>query len=161
MKLNDVCVPPGRVQSSAGLLAGLAASALGTLAGLSADGACFGLAASPARLCFFSVADLKSVSYQPLPDKRNAGMTIQKALTINAVPGYSEHQTGCAIDLTAPGVPAADGSFARSKAFAWMQSHAAEYGFHLSFPPGNKYGYEYEPWHWRYIAGSASAHDVR
>jgi len=70
------------------------------------------------------------------------------------VPGYSEHQTGCAVDLTTPGVPAADVGFAKSKAFTWLQQHGAEYGFHLSFPPGNQYGYEYEPWHWRYIEGS-------
>lgn len=103
-----------------------------------------------------TVSAFRSMAYQThlIREKLDRGMTIRKALSINAVPGYSEHQTGCAVDLTTPGVPAADGSFANSKAFAWMQHHAARYGFHLSFPPGNKYGYEYEPWHWRYIAGS-------
>ncbi|HEX7370207.1 MAG TPA: M15 family metallopeptidase [Rhodanobacteraceae bacterium] len=106
-----------------------------------------------------TVSGFRSFDYQShlVREKLNRGMTIQKALTINAVPGYSEHQTGCAIDLTAPGVPAADVSFEKSKAFTWLQQHGATYGFHLSFPPGNKYGYEYEPWHWRYIAGTASA----
>ena len=101
-----------------------------------------------------TVSAFRSVAYQTglIRRKLKRGMSIQKALTINAVPGYSEHQTGCAIDLTAPGVPAADGSFANSKAFAWLQRHGAQFGFHLSFPPDNKYGYEYEPWHWRYIA---------
>jgi D-alanyl-D-alanine carboxypeptidase len=106
-----------------------------------------------------TVSGFRSMAYQThlIREKLDRGMTIRKALTINAVPGYSEHQTGCAVDLTTPGVPAADGSFARSKAFAWMQRNAARFGFHLSFPPGNKYAYEYEPWHWRYIAGSATA----
>ncbi|HET7930742.1 MAG TPA: M15 family metallopeptidase [Rhodanobacteraceae bacterium] len=106
-----------------------------------------------------TVSAFRSMAYQTglIRRKLKRGMSIQKALTINAVPGYSEHQTGCAVDLTTPGVPAADGSFAHSKAFAWMQRNAARFGFHLSFPPGNKYGYEYEPWHWRYIAGSATA----
>jgi D-alanyl-D-alanine carboxypeptidase len=105
-----------------------------------------------------TVSGFRSIAYQThlVREKLKRGMTIQKALSINAVPGYSEHQTGCAIDLTAPGVPAADGSFAKSKAFAWLQQHGAQFGFHLSFPRGNKYGYEYEPWHWRYIAGSAT-----
>jgi D-alanyl-D-alanine carboxypeptidase len=106
-----------------------------------------------------TVSGFRSMAYQThlVREKLKRGMTIQKALTINAVPGYSEHQTGCAIDLTTPGVPAADASFAKSKAFTWLQKHAATFGFHLSFPPGNPYGYEYEPWHWRYIAVEAPA----
>ncbi|MGH8146320.1 MAG: M15 family metallopeptidase [Rhodanobacteraceae bacterium] len=105
-----------------------------------------------------TVSGFRSMAYQThlVREKLKRGMSIQKALTINAVPGYSEHQTGCAIDLTTPGVPAADGSFADSKAFGWLQRNALHFGFHLSFPPGNKYGYEYEPWHWRYVAGSSS-----
>lgn len=103
-----------------------------------------------------TVSGFRSMAYQTglIRRKLKRGMSIRKALAINAVPGYSEHQTGCAVDLTTPGVPAADASFARSKAFAWLQQHGAQFGFHLSFPPGNRYGYEYEPWHWRYIAGS-------
>jgi D-alanyl-D-alanine carboxypeptidase len=106
-----------------------------------------------------TVSGFRSFAYQThlVREKLNRGMTITRALEINAVPGYSEHQTGCAIDLTTPGVPAADVSFGDSKAFRWMQQHAGEYGFRLSFPRGNEYGYEYEPWHWRYIAGSAKA----
>ncbi|MBU6415887.1 MAG: M15 family metallopeptidase [Xanthomonadaceae bacterium] len=108
-----------------------------------------------------TVSGFRSMNYQSglIRRKLKSGMSIQQALTINAVPGYSEHQTGCAIDLTTPGVPAADGSFEHSKAFAWLQQHGADYGFHLSFPPGNKYGYEYEPWHWRYVA--AEQHPAR
>lgn len=103
-----------------------------------------------------TVSGFRSIAYQThlVREKLHRGMSIQKALSINAVPGYSEHQTGCAIDLTTPGVPAADASFGKSKAFTWLQKHGATFGFHLSFPPGNKYGYEYEPWHWRYIAAS-------
>lgn len=104
-----------------------------------------------------TVSAYRSMDYQTglIRRKLKRGMSITEALKINAVPGYSEHQSGCAIDLTTPGVPAADASFGKSKAFTWLQQHASEFGFHLSFPPGNKYGYEYEPWHWRYIAGSA------
>lgn len=103
-----------------------------------------------------TVSGFRSMAYQTglIRRKLGRGMTIRQALAINAVPGYSEHQTGCAIDLTTPGVPAADGSFQKSKAFAWLQRNAARFGFHLSFPRGNQYGYEYEPWHWRYISAS-------
>lgn len=110
-----------------------------------------------------TVSGFRSMAYQAhlVRLKLKRGMTIQQALKINAVPGYSEHQTGCAIDLTTPGVPAADGSFANSRAFTWLQRHGAAFGFHLSFPPGNPYGYEYEPWHWRYIQGVASGAERR
>ncbi|MGH8114005.1 MAG: M15 family metallopeptidase [Rhodanobacteraceae bacterium] len=106
-----------------------------------------------------TVSGFRSMAYQThlVREKLKRGMSIQQALKINAVPGYSEHQTGCAIDLTTPGVPAADVSFAKSKAFTWLQQHGAGFGFHMSFPPGNPYGYEYEPWHWCYIAGTATA----
>jgi D-alanyl-D-alanine carboxypeptidase len=105
-----------------------------------------------------TVSAFRSMSYQTglIRKKLKRGMSIEKALAINAVPGYSEHQTGCAVDLTTPGVPAADASFAKSKAFGWLERNAGRFGFHLSFPPGNQYGYEYEPWHWRYIANTAS-----
>jgi D-alanyl-D-alanine carboxypeptidase len=104
-----------------------------------------------------TVSGFRSMAYQThlVRKKLERGMSIEKALAINAVPGYSEHQTGCAADLTTPGVPAADSSFAKSKAFGWLERNASRFGFHLSFPPGNQYGYEYEPWHWRYIAGSS------
>ncbi|HXE67160.1 MAG TPA: M15 family metallopeptidase, partial [Rhodanobacteraceae bacterium] len=60
-----------------------------------------------------TVSGFRSMNYQTglIRRKLKSGMSIQKALSINAVPGYSEHQTGCAVDLTTPGVPAADGSF--------------------------------------------------
>lgn len=104
-----------------------------------------------------TVSGFRSIAYQThlVRLKLKRGMSIQRALQINAVPGYSEHQTGCAMDISTPGYEAADVSFDKSKAFAWLEAHAATYGFHMSFPRGNKYGYEYEPWHWRYIAGSA------
>ncbi len=106
-----------------------------------------------------TVSGYRSIAYQQhlIREKLQHGMSIERALAINAVPGYSEHQTGCAIDLTTPGVPAADASFAKSKAYAWLQRHAASFGFHLSYPQGNAQGYEYEPWHWRYLGDAARA----
>jgi len=73
-----------------------------------------------------TVSGFRSINYQTglIRRKLKSGMSIQKALSINAVPGYSEHQTGCAVDLTTPGVPAADGSFEHSKAFTCCSSTA-------------------------------------
>lgn len=65
-----------------------------------------------------------------------------------AKPGYSEHNTGLALDLN--GVSPA---FESSKAFIWLQSHAADYGFILRFPKGKESitGITFEPWHYRYV----------
>jgi zinc D-Ala-D-Ala carboxypeptidase len=70
-----------------------------------------------------------------------------------APPGFSEHQTGWVLDLGDVDDPEADDNptFERTRAFKWLKAHAGEYGFELSFPPGNWQGVSYEPWHWRFI----------
>ena len=65
--------------------------------------------------------------------------------------GYSEHQTGLAIDVITPD---SDGeTFDTTKEFAWLQNNAHKYGFILRYPKDKKYitGYEYESWHYRYL----------
>lgn len=68
-----------------------------------------------------------------------------------ARPGFSEHQTGLAIDII--GMGTTRDTFEDSDAFLWLQEHAAEYGFILRFPKGKEHitGYAYEPWHYRYV----------
>lgn len=103
------------------------------------------------------VSGFRSAAYQAalLRTKLNRGMSIAAALSINTPPGYSEHQSGCAVDLATPHSPAADQSFARTPAYAWLNRHAAEFGFHLSYPQTNAHGIEFEPWHWRYVAAAS------
>ncbi len=79
-----------------------------------------------------------------------------KADTYSARPGFSEHQTGLALD-----VAARDGdlnNFGNTKEFTWMQQHAHEYGFILRYGEGMSYitGYMYEPWHYRYVGQKAA-----
>jgi D-alanyl-D-alanine carboxypeptidase len=38
--------------------------------------------------------------------------------------------------------------FEQTAAFAWLTAHAHEFGFRLSYPRGNEWGFQYEPWHW-------------
>jgi D-alanyl-D-alanine carboxypeptidase len=64
--------------------------------------------------------------------------------------GYSEHQLGTTIDLTAPGLSGGLDGFEKTPAFAWLQKNAHEYGFILSYPANNKF-YVFEPWHWRFV----------
>lgn len=78
------------------------------------------------------------------------GLAVEDILTVNAAPGYSEHHGGVALDVGAPGEPAAEASFEATPAFAWLQRRAPEFGFHMSYPRDNPHGITYEPWHWRW-----------
>lgn len=100
------------------------------------------------------VSGFRTVAYQHrlVRSKLERGMSIEAALRINAPPGFSEHHSGCAVDLTAPGAAPADESFAETRAYQWLQRHASDFGFHLSYPRENPNGIEFEPWHWRYVA---------
>lgn len=78
------------------------------------------------------------------------GEAIESILTRIAVPGYSEHQSGRAIDITTPGYAAVEEEFEDSEAYLWLTLNAAEYGFILSYPRDNPHGIVFEPWHWIY-----------
>jgi D-alanyl-D-alanine carboxypeptidase len=81
------------------------------------------------------------------------GQTVAEILRVNAAPGFSEHHGGEVLDISTPGEPAAEESFEGTPAFAWLQAHADEFGFEMSYPRGNPHGIDYEPWHWRLSAG--------
>ncbi|XGY95699.1 D-alanyl-D-alanine carboxypeptidase family protein [Bacillus sp. RS11] len=80
-----------------------------------------------------------------------------KAITYSALPGTSEHETGLAIDVTGGnGKCAAQDCFGGTKEAKWLKSHAADYGFIIRYPQGKESitGYQYEPWHLRYVGKS-------
>jgi D-alanyl-D-alanine carboxypeptidase len=76
------------------------------------------------------------------------GQSIDQILSVSAPPGYSEHHTGRAVDVTTEGVRPLEVEFEGTAAFAWLTRHAERFGFFLSYPRRNRYGYAYEPWHW-------------
>ena len=76
------------------------------------------------------------------------GQRIGEILRVSAVPGCSEHHTGRALDLGAPGCLKLEGAFARTPEFHWLQRYASRFGFYLSYPRNNRQGIAYEPWHW-------------
>ncbi|MDR6671671.1 D-alanyl-D-alanine carboxypeptidase family protein [Xanthomonas sp. 1678] len=84
------------------------------------------------------------------------GQTLQQILQVNAAPGYSEHHSGEALDIGTPGEAPAEESFERTPAFAWLRAHAAGFGYRMSYPRGNPHGIVYEPWHWRWHAGTSA-----
>lgn len=70
-----------------------------------------------------------------------------------ARPGYSEHQTGLAIDVSTTQLGCRIGSFGASKASKWIAANAWQYGFIVRYPNGKTAvtGYVWEPWHLRYV----------
>lgn len=98
------------------------------------------------------VSAFRSVDYQAglLRNKLEKGQSMEQILRVSAAPGYSEHHSGRAVDLTTPDFPVLEESFADSAAFAWLSQHAGKFGLQLSYPRGNRHGVAYEPWHWFY-----------
>ncbi|MFP4649167.1 MAG: D-alanyl-D-alanine carboxypeptidase family protein [Halorhodospira sp.] len=80
----------------------------------------------------------------------DGGEDIREILETSTAPGYSEHHSGAAIDVTVPEVGSLDEEFAETEAFAWLEDNAERFGFHLSYPEDNDHGLDFEPWHWRY-----------
>ena len=74
--------------------------------------------------------------------------------TFSARPGYSEHQTGLALDINVARISA---HFEDTAEFAWLQEHCAEYGFIKRYPTRKLLltGWD-EPWHYRYVGKEAA-----
>lgn len=78
----------------------------------------------------------------------------------SARPGTSEHQTGLAADLSTPDRKCyLDTCFGETPAGKWIAEHAHEYGFVVRYSDGKEdiTGYQYEPWHVRYVGKELAA----
>lgn len=78
------------------------------------------------------------------------GRKIEDILTHIAIPGFSEHHSGRAIDIHSADHAVLEEAFERTDAFAWLKTNASRFGFRLSYPRNNPLGIVYEPWHWFY-----------
>ena len=98
------------------------------------------------------VSTFRGLEYQHdlIKKKLDKGQTILEILTVLAPPGYSEHHTGRAIDFTTDNCPPCVERFEKTDAFDWLDNCAHNWGFKLSYPRNNPYGFVYEPWHWAY-----------
>jgi D-alanyl-D-alanine carboxypeptidase len=67
----------------------------------------------------------------------------------SARPGFSEHQTGLAVDIDT----AVSEAFGQTPAGIWLAQNSWKYGFVVRYQQGQEAitGYEYEPWHFRYV----------
>lgn len=96
------------------------------------------------------VSGFRSFDYQAelIRNKLEAGQAIDDILRVNAAPGFSQHHAGTAVDIATPGSRPLTDEFERTQAFAWLTENAGDFGFAMSYPPGNEAGFVYEPWHW-------------
>lgn len=96
----------------------------------------------------------RSVGYQVsiIERKLHSGQALEHILQVSAAPGYSEHHSGKALDITCPGYRPFEECFENSAAFEWLTYSAARFGFNLSYPRNNGHRIAYEPWHWLYTA---------
>jgi zinc D-Ala-D-Ala carboxypeptidase len=103
-----------------------------------------GMAINPA-------SGFRSYLYQKkLIEKQLAsGKVLKDILKATAVPGYSEHHTGRAIDICAD-VHVLEEEFHLTDTYRWLNKRAGQFKFRLSFPPDNQFGMIFEPWHWFY-----------
>lgn len=72
----------------------------------------------------------------------------------SAKPGQSEHQTGLAMDITCPSMNyQLDTTFGDKDEGKWVSENAHKFGFIVRYPKGKEdiTGYQYEPWHLRYV----------
>ncbi len=98
------------------------------------------------------VSGFRAVAYQTnlVRRKLEEGQRLDDLLRVTAPPGYSEHHSGGAIDLTTPGSKPLEEDFAETKAYSWLKANAGIYGFRESYPINNRHRMAWEPWHWRY-----------
>lgn len=96
------------------------------------------------------VSGFRGIEYQAglIRKKINAGQSVSDILTVSAAPGYSEHHTGRAVDIATPGSRPLTEEFEDSDAFRWLSENAASFGFSMSYPRDNPFGFVFEPWHW-------------
>lgn len=79
----------------------------------------------------------------------------KEADTYSARPGYSEHQTGLAIDIAGSNWNFIEDN---TSEYNWLINNAHKYGFILRYPKDKEWitGYMYEPWHYRYVGDDIS-----
>ncbi|MGD8340958.1 MAG: M15 family metallopeptidase [Gammaproteobacteria bacterium] len=109
-------------------------------------------AAAEADVTLVMVSGFRSFDRQLelIKEKLDAGHRIEDILAVMAPPGCSEHHSGRAVDIGTPGCAPLSESFEDTRAFQWLSGNAESHGYRMSYPRGNRFGYLYEPWHWRH-----------
>ena len=104
------------------------------------------------KMHILAMSTYRSYDYQVnLYNKYAKKDGVDAANTYSAKAGFSEHQTGLAVDVYNGSTSYT--SFEKTKEFNWMQENAYKYGFIMRYPKDKEKetGYKYEAWHYRYI----------
>jgi len=92
---------------------------------------------------------------QTVHDNAVARDGLESAESVSARPGFSEHQTGLAVDFGGSSTPGCllENCFGQTPESAWLRERAGGFGFLLRYPDGltDVTGYDPEPWHWRWV----------
>ena len=110
--------------------------------------------------CFRSIERQRQVFCGQIGPRKRCKDAADRAKS-SGPPGYSEHATGYALDFgirpLTRGCGDVSDCIANTPPGKWLLQHAIEFGFELSFPPGNAQGVTWEPWHWRWVGLNATA----
>ena len=120
-------------------------------------------AALKENINLIAISGYRSYSVQEnLYNSRVEVKGVEKTRQYTAEPGASEHQTGLAIDIVCNDYPYLDEEFENTDAFKWLFNNCYKYGFILRYQKGKEdiTGYNYEPWHFRYIGDVDIAKDI-
>ena len=99
-----------------------------------------------------SYATQKMLFEKQVTKQKNNGVPADqaedKAATIVARPGTSEHHTGLALDINC-----ANHSFEKTAAYKWRKENAENYGFIMRYSAEKQAitGVIHESWHWRFV----------
>lgn len=108
------------------------------------------------------VSSYRSYDYQQrIYDNYLDEFGVENTDAMSARPGYSEHQTGLAMDVDTPGGDETlTSTFGETEAGQWLADHAHEHGFIIRFPKDQEEitGFQYEPWHLRYFSEQYATH---
>lgn len=114
----------------------------------------FAAAMNEKALKLLAVSGYRSYGTQQVlfNQKANAVGRAQASLTV-ARAGQSEHQLGLAMDVQCADTPTLSQNFADTEEGQWVADNAHRFGFILRYKDEWKEitGYNYEPWHLRYI----------
>lgn len=92
---------------------------------------------------------------QSLWDNYAKSYSKERLYALVAKPGFSEHQTGLALDIMSANSQA---TFITTKEYAWLKDNCYKYGFIHRYPDGKSdiTGYDIESWHYRYVGVEAA-----
>lgn len=114
----------------------------------------FKAALTESALKLLAVSGYRSYgTQQVLFNQKAAAVSAATASLTVAKPGESEHQLGLAMDVQCPDTLTLSSNFAQTEEGRWVEENAHRFGFIIRYKAEWKSmtGYNYEPWHIRYI----------